>query len=64
MSPEDGASLWKQHIEPKRALGYQTCSPATSSNPNGLTWVQNFLTACDGGCTVSIIRWQYHDSTI
>lgn len=54
MSPSDGANLWKQHIEPKRALGYKTCSPATSSNPNGFTWVQNMLDACNGGCTVRV----------
>lgn len=52
LSPEDGAKLWKEHIEPKRSLGYKTCSPATSSNPNGFVWVADMLTACDGGCTV------------
>lgn len=61
MSPEDGASIWKQHIEPKRALGYQTCSPATSSNPNGLTWVKNWVNACDGGCTFDYVCIHWYD---
>lgn len=63
MSPQDGATLWTQHIEPKRALGYQTCSPATSSNPNGFTWIDNMLSACNGGCTVRRLGWHTEDRT-
>jgi len=61
MSPQDGATLWTQHIEPKRALGYKTCSPATSSNPNGFTWVANMLDACNGGCTFDCIAAHWYD---
>jgi hypothetical protein len=55
MSPEDGASLWKQYIEPLKARGYRLGSPAPSSAPNGKTWLQDFLNACNGGCTVDFI---------
>ncbi|THG97742.1 hypothetical protein EW026_g4312 [Hermanssonia centrifuga] len=61
LDPYTAASLWQQHIEPKRALGYQTCSPATSSNPNGFTWMQNFFDACNGGCTVDFICVHWYD---
>ncbi|KAI0692653.1 glycosyl hydrolase catalytic core-domain-containing protein [Cytidiella melzeri] len=61
MDPTYAASVWKEHIEPKRALGYKTCSPATSSNPNGYTWVQNFLKACDGGCTFDMVCVHWYD---
>jgi len=61
MSPSDAASLWKAHVEPKRALGYKACSPATSSNPNGFTWMQNFMDACNGGCTLDYICVHWYD---
>ncbi|GJE84661.1 glycoside hydrolase family 128 protein [Phanerochaete sordida] len=61
MTPEHGADLWKQHIEPKRSMGYKTCSPATSSNPNGFTWVANMLQACNGGCTFDCIAIHWYD---
>ncbi|PSR73624.1 hypothetical protein PHLCEN_2v10543 [Hermanssonia centrifuga] len=61
LDPHTAATLWQQHIEPKRALGYQTCSPATSSNPNGFTWMQNFFDACNGGCTVDFICVHWYD---
>ncbi|KAI0346748.1 hypothetical protein BDW22DRAFT_1350998 [Trametopsis cervina] len=61
LDPGYAASLWKQYIEPLRASGYKTCSPATSSNPNGYTWVQNFLKACDGGCTFDCVAIHWYD---
>ncbi|EIN10357.1 hypothetical protein PUNSTDRAFT_84335 [Punctularia strigosozonata HHB-11173 SS5] len=50
MSPSHGAYLWKTYIQPLKSQGYELIAPATSSNPNGLTWVKNFIAACDG-CT-------------
>ncbi|EKM59669.1 uncharacterized protein PHACADRAFT_250313 [Phanerochaete carnosa HHB-10118-sp] len=61
MNPQDGATLWMQNIEPKRAQGYQTCSPATSSNPNGFTWIADMLEACNGGCTFDCIAVHWYD---
>ncbi|KAI0829448.1 glycosyl hydrolase catalytic core-domain-containing protein [Trametes gibbosa] len=48
MDPSTAASLWKQHIEPKRDMGYKLCSPAMSSRPNGHQWMKDFMAACDG----------------
>lgn len=52
MSAEDGAALWQQYIQPLANEGYQLISPATSSNPNGKVWMQDFMAACSG-CSVS-----------
>ncbi|KAI9066055.1 glycoside hydrolase family 128 protein [Trametes sanguinea] len=51
LSPVQAAELWMEYIEPKRSLGYKTCSPAVSARPNGQQWMQQFLQACSG-CTV------------
>ncbi|KAI0079656.1 hypothetical protein K474DRAFT_1658722 [Panus rudis PR-1116 ss-1] len=51
MSPQHACELWHQHIQPKKQLGYTLVAPATSSNPNGLTWVQDFMKCCSD-CTV------------
>jgi hypothetical protein len=64
MTPEHAAALWIQYIEPLKALGYRLGSPATSSNPNGLTWMQNFFTACNGGCNPDFMALHWYDVTI
>jgi hypothetical protein len=64
MTPEHGASLWKQYIEPLKNEGYtMLVSPATSSNPNGLVWVKNFMSACGGGCNPTHTAVHYYDVT-
>ena len=52
MDPYTAAALWKQHIEPKRQMGYKLATPAMSSRPNGHDWMKQFIAACDG-CHVS-----------
>ncbi|KAI0793109.1 glycosyl hydrolase catalytic core-domain-containing protein [Irpex lacteus] len=62
LSPEDAANLWKQCLEPLRTeKNVRLGSPAPSSNPNGVTWMQDFLNACNGGCTVDFIAIHYYD---
>ncbi|KAE9399142.1 hypothetical protein BT96DRAFT_994259 [Gymnopus androsaceus JB14] len=39
LDAETAAALWKQYIEPLKAKGYRLGSPATSSDPNGLSWM-------------------------
>jgi hypothetical protein len=63
MNAADGAALWKEHIEPTKALGYQLITPATSSNPNGLTWVTDFMNACQG-CTFDKVAIHWYDTDI
>lgn len=54
MPPSHGAYLWKTYIQPLKDQGYRLIAPATSSNPNGMTWMKEFMKECDG-CTVCII---------
>jgi len=64
MTPAHGASLWKQYIEPLRYQGYtMLVSPATSSAPNGMTWVKAWKNICNGGCNPTHIGLHYYDVT-
>lgn len=47
--------MWKTYLEPLRSRGIRLGSPAPSSAPSGKTWLQAFLAACAGGCTVDFI---------
>ncbi|TFK44156.1 hypothetical protein BDQ12DRAFT_593939 [Crucibulum laeve] len=60
LSPQDGANMWKEHLEPLRAKNVRLGSPAPSSAPSGKTWLQDFLTACGGGCTVDFIALHWY----
>ncbi|TBU32119.1 glycosyl hydrolase catalytic core-domain-containing protein [Dichomitus squalens] len=62
MDPQNAASLWKQHIEPKRNQGYKLCSPAMSSRPNGQQWMADFMKACDG-CHVDYQCLHWYDTS-
>ncbi|KAF9010758.1 glycosyl hydrolase catalytic core-domain-containing protein [Cyathus striatus] len=60
MSPQDGANMWKTYLEPLKAKGVRLGSPAPSSAPAGKTWLQDFLTACNGGCSVNFIALHWY----
>lgn len=47
--------MWKTYLEPLRAKGVRLGSPAPSSAPSGITWLQSFFASCAGGCTVDFI---------
>ncbi|KAJ7678210.1 glycoside hydrolase [Mycena polygramma] len=61
LTPQEGADMWKTYVEPFHAQGLRLGSPAPSSAPSGKTWIQDFLTACDGGCTVDFIALHWYD---
>ncbi|THH17619.1 hypothetical protein EW146_g3219 [Bondarzewia mesenterica] len=61
IQPDRGAELWKQYLAPLKSQGYELGSPATSSNPNGLVWVKNFLSACNGGCEFDYTCVHWYD---
>ncbi|TFY79635.1 hypothetical protein EWM64_g4374 [Hericium alpestre] len=61
MSPQDGAQLWIQYIEPLKSQGYTLISPATTSAPSGKTWMQDWLKACNGGCNPDRIAVHWYD---
>lgn len=60
MSPQRGAQLWRQYLQPLAHQGYQLGSPATTSAPSGMVWMKDFFSAC-GGCTVNFITIHYYD---
>jgi hypothetical protein len=44
MNVDQGVELWNQYIAPLTGKGYKTfASPATTSAPNGLDWITDFL---------------------
>ncbi|EGO26014.1 hypothetical protein SERLADRAFT_466941 [Serpula lacrymans var. lacrymans S7.9] len=61
ITPAEGAQMWKSYLEPLRAQGVRLGSPAPSSAPSGKTWIQDFLTACEGGCTLDFIALHWYD---
>ncbi|KAF9073614.1 glycosyl hydrolase catalytic core-domain-containing protein [Rhodocollybia butyracea] len=61
ITPQEGAELWKVYLEPLKSQGVQLGSPAPSSAPAGKTWIQDFLTACNGSCTVDFIALHWYD---
>lgn len=62
MDPGSGAQLWMQYIQPLKAEGYSLGTPATSSNPNGLVWVKDFMAACKG-CSYDFVTLHWYDTT-
>lgn len=52
--------MWKTYLEPLRQQGVRLGSPAPSSAPSGLIWLQDFLTSCAGGCTIDFIALREH----
>jgi len=63
MDVGSGVSLWKQALKPLRDKGHKLCSPATSSNPDGLTWVQDFLKECPE-CEFDYTCVHWYDTTL
>jgi hypothetical protein len=64
ISPETGAQLWKEYIQPLANQGYTNLvAPATSSDPKGMTWVKDWYTACKGGCRPNLTACHYYDIT-
>ncbi|KAK4574066.1 hypothetical protein LTR86_001827 [Recurvomyces mirabilis] len=50
------ASTWIREIEPlKKNYKVSLGAPAVTGSPAGFTWLQNFFTACNGGCTPDFI---------
>lgn len=61
LSPADGATQWKAHIEPLKGLNVRLGAPAPSGSPTGKQWITDWLSACDGGCTVDFMPLHWYD---
>jgi hypothetical protein len=64
ISPEDGARLWKDTLEPLKQKGYRLGSPSTTSAPSGKQWIKDFFKACNGGCSVDFITLHWYDKGV
>ncbi|KAK0194991.1 hypothetical protein F5146DRAFT_267904 [Armillaria mellea] len=62
LTPSEGADMWKTYIEPlhSRFEGVRLGSPAPSGAPSGKTWLEQFLTECDG-CIIDFIALHWYD---
>lgn len=63
MDVSSGVKLWKQALKPLRDQGHKLCSPATSSNPDGLDWVNNFVKECPE-CEFDYVCVHWYDTTL
>jgi len=61
LSASAGASLWKAQVEPLKGQGILLGSPAPSSAPAGKQWLLDWLSACDGDCTVDFVALHCYD---
>lgn len=62
LSPAAAAAAWKQYIQPF-AGKVKLVSPAVTNGaaPMGLTWLDNFMSACSG-CTIDAVAIHIYDS--
>ncbi|KAF8520104.1 hypothetical protein JB92DRAFT_1926486 [Gautieria morchelliformis] len=62
MDAGSGVSIWNQYIRPMKAKGATLISPATTSDPNGKIWMQDFFQICGGNkCDVDILACHWYD---
>jgi hypothetical protein len=54
-TPQEAAQVWAQHLEPLKTQGYRLGSPAVTSAPDGMDWMQEWLRACNGSCNPDFI---------
>ena len=51
VAAEDAAATWIRLLEPLREKHQvKLGAPAVTGSPSGFTWLQDFFTACNGGC--------------
>ncbi|KAF6763384.1 glycosyl hydrolase catalytic core-domain-containing protein [Ephemerocybe angulata] len=55
LTPEQGAKVWQDHLEPLRAEGIRLGSPGTTSAGYGKQWHLDWNTACAGGCNYDFL---------
>lgn len=60
MQASAAAQIWKSQLEPLRAKGIRVGMPAITSSQTGLTWLEQFMMYCDGGCTADFLTIHYY----
>ena len=59
IDPTTAAQIWMREIEPLSKMGIKLGSPACSSAPSGITWMESFLQACSN-CTVDFMAVHFY----
>ena len=59
MGVDEAVGLWRQHILPYGQQGIRLGSPATSNSPQGLPWLQEFMSKCND-CMVDFIAMHWY----
>ncbi|VDB96641.1 unnamed protein product [Peniophora sp. CBMAI 1063] len=65
MTAQEGADLWRQYIEPlKTSHGVRLGTPAPDGDEAGKTWLQDWLTSCNGGCTPDFLALHWYGTDV
>ncbi|KAJ7742437.1 glycosyl hydrolase catalytic core-domain-containing protein [Mycena maculata] len=64
MDAATGISMWREYMMPLASKGYTLISPAMSSNPNGKTWMAQFMSDCGSDCAIGGIATHYYGTDI
>ncbi|KAF9076373.1 glycosyl hydrolase catalytic core-domain-containing protein [Rhodocollybia butyracea] len=68
IDPQSAAGLWFQYMEPLQAQGVKVGSAATSSNPNGMDWTNQWQAACKTikpeGCNPDFMAVHWYDISV
>ena len=59
IDPSTAAQIWMREIQPLAKMGIQLGSPACSSSPGGITWMQSFVQACSN-CTIDFMAVHFY----
>lgn len=60
ITPARAAARWIQDIEPLKAYGIKLGAPAVTGSPRGFTWLEQWFTACNGGCNPDFMTAHYY----
>ncbi|KZO93269.1 glycoside hydrolase family 128 protein [Calocera viscosa TUFC12733] len=64
VDPYTSVGYWRQHMQYlKDQYGYRLGSAATSSNPNGIDWTNEFMQACPD-CTIDFMCLHWYGTTV
>ncbi|KAJ4303272.1 hypothetical protein N0V90_002165 [Kalmusia sp. IMI 367209] len=62
ISPEKAAAEWKRQMEPLKEQDIKLGAPAITGSPDGMKWLQDWLTHCDGGCNPDFLPVHFYGS--
>ncbi|KAF1979503.1 hypothetical protein BU23DRAFT_99467 [Bimuria novae-zelandiae CBS 107.79] len=62
IAPEEAAAEWQRQMEPLRDDGIKLGAPAVTGSPDGMMWLQDFFTYCNGSCTPDFLPVHFYGS--